>query len=82
MKFKGNHPIPESVHPDPDQKPVLYPKSGKFPDQYGTIEEANRIENDDGEPTDEEGTVPASPPVHNLIPFHKPRKRRVPDHNL
>jgi hypothetical protein len=84
MKFEGNNPISEPVHPDPDQKPVLHPKFGKLPDQSGTIEGATEIEIEinESEPSDPEGTVPASPPVSNVIPFHKPRKRRVPDQNL
>jgi len=82
MKFKGNQPIPETVHPDPDQRVVLFPEPIKFPDQYKTIEEANRIESDEGDPRDGDGAVPATPPENNLIPFHIPRKRRVPDHNM
>jgi hypothetical protein len=82
MKFKGNNPIPETANPDPDQRPVRYPEPRKFPDQYQTIEEANRIESDEGDPSDSEGAVPADPPQSNLLPFHKTRKPRVPKNNM
>ena len=82
MKFKGNQPIRETIHPDPDQEPVLYPEPRKYPLDFETLEEADRIESDEGDPRDAEGGVPATPPESNLIPFHRPRKRRVPDHNM
>jgi len=59
MKFKGNQPIRETVHPDPDQKPVRFPEPRRYPEDYKTIEEANEIENDEGDPSDAEGAVPA-----------------------
>jgi hypothetical protein len=84
MKFKGNQPVPETVHPDPDQQPVVYPEARKFPDDYQTIEEADRVENDnEGDPNEGNGRLTVEPPTSNLIPFHKPVKRRgPPDHNM
>ena len=82
MKFKGNNPVSETIHPDPDQKPTKYPEPIKFPDQYQTIEEANIVENDEGDPRDAEGGVPADPPENNVLVFHRPQKRRVPKHNI
>jgi hypothetical protein len=82
MKFKGNNPIPETIHPDPDQKQVRYPAPKKYPDEYQTIEEANEIENDEGDPREEQGGIPAEPPLDNLLPFHKLRKPRTPRHNI
>ena len=82
MKFKGNQPVTETLHPDQDQQPVRFPEPRKYPDDFKTIEEANRIESDEGDPSDAEGAVPADPPVSNVLPFHRPTKRRVPKHNL
>jgi len=84
MKFKGNQPIRETVNPDPDQQPVLYPEPRKYPDDYQTIEEADAIEWEDQEDiNDGDGRVAVEPPLDNLIPFHKPRNRRgPPDHNM
>jgi len=83
MKFKGNQPIGETLHPDPDQQPVRYPEPAKFPDDYQTIEEANRVESDQGDPNDGNGRIIEEPPTDNLLVFHIPRKRRgPPDHNM
>jgi len=86
MKFKGNQPIRETVHPDPDQQPLRYPEGRQFPDDYKTIEEANRIESEEDDLevlNDGDGRVPVEPPTNNVIPFHQSRKRRgPPDHNM
>ena len=83
MKFKGNQPVPETAHPDPDQQAVLYPEPREFPEHYQTIEEADILESDDADLNDGDGRIATPPPTSNLIPFHQPRKRRgPPDHNI
>ena len=82
MKFKGNHPLPETIHPDEDQQPVLYPEPRKYPDNFKTLEDANLSESDEGDPSDAEGAVPVEPPLNNVLPFHRPQKRRVPNNNM
>jgi hypothetical protein len=83
MKFKGNNPIPETVHQDPDQKAVRYPERRKYPEDFKTLEEAMSVENDDGDPADGEGAIPTTPPVSNVLPFHRPRKPKgPPKHNM
>jgi hypothetical protein len=45
MKFKGNNPIPETVHPDPQQQPSVFPKTPEELDErYSSIETANAAE--------------------------------------
>jgi hypothetical protein len=86
MKFKGNQPIRETVHPDPDQQPLVYPEPRRFPEDYQTIEEADMVENeqdDIDEINDGDGRIAVEPPIDNVIPFHQPRRRRgPPDHNM
>jgi hypothetical protein len=83
MKFKGNQPIRETVNPDPDQQPVRYPEPRQFPEDYQTIEEADAVERDQDDINEGDGRVAIEPPTDNLIPFHRPRKRRgPPTHNI
>jgi hypothetical protein len=45
MRFKGNQPVSETTHPDPDQPLVRYPERQKETDQFSTIEAAVEEEN-------------------------------------
>lgn len=45
MKFKGNNPTPETVHPDPRQMPEVFPTPPEeLNERYSSIEAANAAE--------------------------------------
>jgi hypothetical protein len=45
MRFKGNQPVPETIHPDPDQPLVRYPEPQQKTDDFSTIEAVTEEEN-------------------------------------
>ena len=98
MRFKGNQPVHETLHEDPDQRPERSEEKEDL-EIYSSMERLNEHEAQEGNSdpkelgqtaldysgrTDDEadGVVPAEPPDHNPLPLHEPRPRRTPEHNL
>ena len=83
MKFKGNNPIPETVHPDPDQQPTIFQMPDDVDERFSSLETANAAEQaeDEGEPPElartqrdyagrsEDEEEGAVPPE---LPYHNP----------
>jgi hypothetical protein len=71
MKSKGNNAMSETLRPNAVRQPVPFPQRRQKPEEHEDIDSVDSNEN--------RGFTQARPRLNNVVPFHRPMKRRPQD---